>query len=209
MIGLFFALSGNMQNPLAFEIVGYIASILIAISVMNTNVLRLRIFNVSGAACFLVYGFLIKAWPVAGLNLFVVCVNAYHLYKIYRSREYFKILEVTADSTYLRHFLAHYLKDIRRHYHDFDYKPGVNQITLFVLRDTVPAGLFIGELLPNGDLHVKLDYVAPDYRDLKVAKFLLNEQREFFREHGVKRLVSKADTSKHAKYLKEITSKKR
>lgn len=204
LAGVFFAFSADMQNPLAFEIVGYMASILIAISVMNTNVLRLRIFNVSGALCFMIYGFLIKAWPVAGLNFFVVCVNTYHLYKIYRSPEYFRILEVSADSTYLRHFLAHHLADIRRLYHGFDYEPGINQITLFVLRDTVPAGLFIGELLPNGDLHVKLDYVAPDYRDLKVAKFLLTDQIEFFRERGVKRLVSSAGTSQQAKYLKQI-----
>jgi GNAT superfamily N-acetyltransferase len=193
-----------MQNPLVFEIVGYLASILIAISVMNTNVLRLRIFNVIGAACFVVYGFLIKAWPVAGLNLFVVSINSFHLYRIFSSREFFKILEVPADSAYLRHFLAHHLKDIRRYYHHFDYQPGVNQVTLFVLRDTVPAGLFIGEVMPNGDLNVTLDYVVPDYRDLKVAKFLLQEQVDFFRERGVKRLVSSAGTDKHAKYLKNI-----
>jgi GNAT superfamily N-acetyltransferase len=193
-----------MQNPLVFEIVGYVASVLIAISVMNTNVLRLRIFNVMGAACFVVYGFLIKAWPVVGLNLFVVCVNSFHLYKIFSSREFFKILEVAADSTYLRHFLAHHLKDIRRLYRHFDYKPGINQVTLFVLRDTVPAGIFIGEVLPNGDLNVRLDYVVPDYRDLKVAKFLLQDQVGFFRERGVKRLVSSAGTEQHAKYLKQI-----
>jgi GNAT superfamily N-acetyltransferase len=201
---LVFAFLAAMQNPPVFEIVGYIASVLIAISVMNTNVLRLRIFNVMGAACFLVYGFLIKAWPVVGLNFFVVCVNAVHLYKIFSSREFFKILEVPADSTYLRHFLAHHLKDIRRHYPGFDYQPGINQVTLFVLRDTVPAGLFIGEVLPNGDLNVTLDYVAPDYRDLKVARFLLQEQVDFFRERGVKRLVSSPGTDKHAKYLKNI-----
>jgi hypothetical protein len=77
-------------------------------------------------------------------------------------------------------------------------------VTLFVLRDTVPAGLFIGEVLPNGDFNVTLDYVVPDYRDLKVAKFLLQDQVEFFRELGVKRLISSAETDKHAKYLKQI-----
>lgn len=203
-LGLDLALRPRMQNPLAFEIVGYVASILIAISVMNTNVLRLRIFNISGAAFFTIYGVLIHAWPVAVLNFFVVCVNGYHLYRIYRSKEYFRMLEVPADSTYLRHFLAHHMKDIRRIYRNFEYKPGVGQITLFVLRDTVPAGLFIGELLPNGDLNVKLDYVVPDYRDLKVAKFLMTDQIDFFREYGVKRLVTTAGTSKHAKYLKQI-----
>jgi hypothetical protein len=70
--------SRRMQNPFVYELVGYIASVLIAVSVMNTNVLRLRIFNVAGAAFFTAYGFLIEAWPVAGLNLFIVVVNSIH-----------------------------------------------------------------------------------------------------------------------------------
>ena len=193
-----------MQNPLAYEIVGYVASVIIAFSVMNTNVLRLRIFNLFGAAFFIAYGLLIKAWPVAGLNVFIVGVNIFHLHKILRAREFFQVLEVSADSAYLRYFLAHHGKDIRRHYPNFKYVPGTSQITLFVLRNTIPAGLFIAELEPNGDLHVRLDYVVPDYRDLKVARFLLSEQVEFFRNYGVKRIISPAGSSKHAKYLKQM-----
>ncbi len=193
-----------MQNPLVYEIVGYVASILIAISVMNTNVLRLRIFNVTGAAFFTGYGFLIGAWPVAGLNLFVVGVNVYHLYHILRAREYFKLLEVSPDSAYLIHFLAHHLADIRKYSPHFKYEAGPAQLTLFVLRNTVPAGLFIAHLQPNGDLVVQLDYVTPDYRDLKVGEFLLKQKLDYFREQGAKRIVSSAGSSKHAKYLKEM-----
>lgn len=193
-----------MQNPLIYEIVGYIASVIIAFSVMNTNVLRLRIFNMFGAAFFVAYGLLIKAWPVVILNVYIVCVNTYHLYRIFRAREYFKMLVVRADSEYLQHFLAHHMRDIRKVYRNFSYDPAENQLTLFVLRDTVPAGVFIGEIEPNGDLRVKLDYVTPDYRDLKVAQFLLTEQIEYFREHGVKRIVSPAGSGRHAKYLKKI-----
>lgn len=193
-----------MQNPLAYEIVGYIASIVIAISVMNTNVLRLRVLNLTGAVFFTAYGLLIKAWPVAVLNFFVVGVNCYHLYKILRSNEYFKLLEVQPDSEYLRHFLAHHLADIRKDTPRFDYEPGPNQLTLFVLRNTVPAGVFIGKLQKNGDLIVELDYVTPDYRDLKVGEFLLHEQLAYFRDRGVKCIVSGAGSARHANYLKEM-----
>ena len=192
-----------MQNPFVYELVGYLASLLVAISVMNTHVLRLRLFNISGAAVFGVYGFLIKAYPIAGVNVFIVCVNAYHLYKIFSAREYFRTLEVQPDSRYLRHFLSHYLKDIRKHYPEFDYEPSPTQMTLFVLRDTVPAGLFIAEPRPEGDLLVKLDYVAPDYRDMKVAHYLL-DQTEYLRRHGVRRIISPASSAQHAKYLKRM-----
>jgi GNAT superfamily N-acetyltransferase len=193
-----------MQNPVAYEIVGYAASMLIAISVMNTNVLRLRIFNVAGAAFFCVYGFLIQAWPVVGLNLFVVGVQIYHLYHILRAREYFKLLEVQPDSAYLIHFLAHHLADIRKFSPHFKYEPEPHQLTLFVLRNTVPAGVFIAGIKDNGDLHVQLDYVTPDYRDLKVGEFLLKHRLDFFRECGVKRIISPAVSSRQAKYLKAM-----
>jgi GNAT superfamily N-acetyltransferase len=193
-----------MQNPIAFEIVGYIASIIIAISVTNTNVLRLRLFNLAGAACFVAYGFLIKAWPVTGLNLYIVGVNCFFLFKMFRNREFFKLLEVRPESDYLVHFIEHYSKDIRRDTPRFQYQPNANQITLFVLRNTVPAGVFIGEVKRNGDLEVKLDYVTPDYRDLKVGEFLLNQQIDYFRKRGVKRIVSPAGSARHAKYLKEM-----
>ncbi len=193
-----------MQNALIYELVGYAASIVIAISVMNTNVLRLRLFNIAGAVLFTAYGFLIEAWPIAGLNFFIVIVNAVHLYRIFRAREYFKLLEVHPESAYVKHFLAHHLKDIRKYTPSFEYEPSPTQIVLLVLRNTVPAGLFIAELRRNGDLQVKLDYVTPDYRDLKVGDFLLNEQIDFFRERGVKRIVSSAGSSRHAKYLKAM-----
>ena len=193
-----------MQNPFPYELVGYVASVIIAISVMNTNVLRLRLFNLAGAAFFVAYGLLIKAWPVVALNVYIVGVQSYHLFKIFRAREYFRMLVVKPESEYLQHFLTHHMKDIRKHYRNFEYKAETNLLTLFVLRDTVPAGVFIGEIQPNGDLQVKLDYVTPDYRDLKVAQFLLTEQVDYFREYGVKRIVSPAGSGKHAKYLKKM-----
>jgi GNAT superfamily N-acetyltransferase len=193
-----------MQNSFPYELVGYIASVLIAISVLNTNVLRLRIFNLAGAVSFVAYGILIQAWPVAVLNFFVVIVNAVHLYRLMRNREYFKLLEVRPDSDYLRHFLAHHLKDIRKYTPGFEYQASANQIVLFVLRNTVPAGLFIAEHQRNGDLLVKLDYVTPDYRDLKVGAYLLNDQIDFFRERGIKRIVSAAGSGRQAKYLKQM-----
>ena len=193
-----------MQNPLAYEIVGYVASIVIAISVTNTNVLRLRLFNLVGAAFFVIYGFLIKAWPVAGLNLYIVGVNCFFLYRIFRSREYFKLLELRPDSEYLKHFLEHHRDDIRKDTPRFEYQPSSNQIALFVLRNTVPAGVFIAKLQKNGDLLVELDYVTPDYRDLKVGQFLLQQEIDYFRKRGVKCIISGAGSARHANYLKEM-----
>lgn len=65
----------------ATEILGYVAMILVAGSFLLKDVVKLRLVNSCGAACFVVYGWLIGSLPVVGLNVFVVCVNAYYIIK--------------------------------------------------------------------------------------------------------------------------------
>lgn len=63
------------------EILGYVAMVLVAGSFLLKDVVKLRLVNSCGAVCFVVYGLLIGSVPVAGLNIFVVCVNAYYIMK--------------------------------------------------------------------------------------------------------------------------------
>src|SRR3954470_5978159 len=178
-----------MQNHFVLELVGYGASLLIAISLMMTSILRLRVINMVGAAAFSVYGFLICALPVALLNGFIVLVNAFHLARIFRAKQYFRLLPLKPDSQYLPYFLNFYGEEIRRILPDFEYRPSANQILLFVLRDCSPVGAFIAEQKPGGVLRVVLDFVIPRYRDLKIGRFLFVEQAAFFRERGIKEII--------------------
>jgi hypothetical protein len=68
------------------EIVGYFASVMVAISLMMKDIIWLRCLNFVGCSLFVAYGVAITAWPVAGMNAFVACINIYHLIKIYRNR---------------------------------------------------------------------------------------------------------------------------
>ncbi|WP_373099750.1 MULTISPECIES: lactate dehydrogenase [Pasteurellaceae] len=61
------------------EILGYLAMCLVAGSFLLKDVVKLRWVNSVGAACFVLYGLLIGSFPVVGLNIFVVCVNAYYI----------------------------------------------------------------------------------------------------------------------------------
>lgn len=63
------------------ELLGYVAMILVAVSFLLNDVIKLRLVNALGAICFVIYGLLIGSFPVAGLNIFVVCVNAYYIIK--------------------------------------------------------------------------------------------------------------------------------
>ncbi|QYJ78514.1 uroporphyrinogen decarboxylase [Shewanella acanthi] len=68
------------------EIIGYMASVMVAISLMMKNIVWLRWLNFVGCSLFVIYGVFISAWPVAGMNAFVACINIYHLTKIYRAK---------------------------------------------------------------------------------------------------------------------------
>ncbi|BDM63051.1 uroporphyrinogen decarboxylase [Shewanella sp. NFH-SH190041] len=68
------------------EVLGYMASVMIAASLMMKNIIWLRWLNFCGCVLFVVYGSFIQAWPVAGMNAFVAAVNIYHLVVIYRSK---------------------------------------------------------------------------------------------------------------------------
>jgi hypothetical protein len=66
------------------ELYGYFGSFIIAISLTMTDIKRLRWLNMIGAAIFASYGFIISAWPVLALNGFIVLINVYHIYVLYR-----------------------------------------------------------------------------------------------------------------------------
>jgi GNAT superfamily N-acetyltransferase len=193
-----------MDRQLLYEVIGYVASALVAVSLMMSSLLRLRLINLVGSAAFALYGLLIHAYPVAAMNGFIVLINLFYLYRMLRTREYFRLLSVEPDSQYLRQFLRYYEREIRRFLPDFAYTPAADDLTVFVLRDMVPAGLFIGQPEEGGRLCVTLDFVIPQYRDFKIGRYLFQEEREFFRSRGFHEIESEPGNREHAAYLRRM-----
>jgi len=193
-----------MEYRFVLELFGYLASALIAVSLMMTSILRLRLINLVGAVMFSAYGVLIHAYPVAILNGLIVLVNGWHLLQMLRAKQFFQVLPLRPESVYLPYFLEFHGAEIRRILPDFKYQPSADQLTLFVLRDCAPVGVFIAERKPDGVLRVLLDFVIPGYRDLKLGRFLFSEQAEFFRQQGVKEIVIAPRTKEFGAYLLKV-----
>lgn len=192
-----------MLDSPALQILGYAASVLIAVSLLMRSIVRLRVINLAGAITFSIYGFLIGATPVGVLNLLTASINVVQLIRLRRRREIFRILEISPDSPYLRYFLEFQAEDIQRFFPHFRYERDETAMVLLVLRDLVPAGLLLGTV-EGETLTVQLDYVVPQYRDLKVGRFVFSDEAEFFRNRGITAIVSRADTEVHAKYLSRM-----
>lgn len=76
-----------MDNTTIWEWVGYLASVVVAISLMMSNIKKLRWWNLIGAALFVAYGVAIGAYPVALVNFFIVLIDTYYLVKLYREAD--------------------------------------------------------------------------------------------------------------------------
>ena len=76
-----------MDNATIWEWVGYLASVVVAISLMMSSIKKLRWWNLIGAALFVAYGIAISAYPVALVNFFIVLIDAYYLIKLYREAD--------------------------------------------------------------------------------------------------------------------------
>jgi len=64
------------------EGIGYLASLLVAVSLMMGSMVRLRLLNLVGALAFALYGWLIGSYPVLVVNLFIAGVNVFYLRRL-------------------------------------------------------------------------------------------------------------------------------
>lgn len=183
---------------------GYAASVIVAVSLMMSSIVKLRWYNLVGAASFSLYGFLIHAYPVGVLNAFIAGVDIYYLVRMYSARERFQIISVPPGSDYIRCFFDEYRSEIAAIFPHFDFRLDPERVNFYVLRNLVPACVFIGTPRPEGVLEVDLDFVVPAYRDFKPGVFLFVESSSVFRDLGFRRLLARSHDRAHDAYLKKM-----
>jgi hypothetical protein len=193
-----------MDTATIYAMIGYVGSILVAIGLLMTSILRLRLFSLSGAIVFIIYSVLIEAYPVVILNIVIIMINLYQLNKLRKLEDAFDLLDVDVESSYLKRFIVFHHDEIEKFYPKFLDNPlntAEAQIVIFVLRNMLPVGLFIAKESEGGRAVVKLDYVIPGYRDFKVGQYLYRQKADFFKSQGITRLISYPGNDAHEKYL--------
>lgn len=184
---------------------GYLASVLLAFSLLVTTDLRFRWLNTGGCVSFIVYGILIGAFPIILTNTILFFINGIALIKIYRRKEYFDLLEFTADASIIAKFLRFYAADIKTYFPSFRWEQNINELQFVVLRDMVLANVFIASVLPDGTGMVHFNYTVPKYRDFKVGRFIFEKERDYLLSKGIRRLVYEEVFNKsHLVFLKKM-----
>jgi hypothetical protein len=189
-------------------IIGYLASVLLGISLMMNDDLKFRWVNAFGCLFFIIYGFMISAFPIVLTNAFLLLINVYYLVKIYRTTEDLELMEFKGDEKLIHKFLGFYKKDIHHFFPGYVYEPNEKNIRFVVLRDLVIANIFIAELKEDGTAVIQLNYTVPKYRDYKIGEFIFNKENKFLSEKGVKRIVYESVANKkYQKLLKKLNFK--
>lgn len=183
------------------EWVGYVGSVIVAVSLTMSSIKKLRWYNLVGASVFSFYGFAIGALPVGLLNLFITAADIYYIYKMYSVQESFKSIRVEATDPYLNYFVDFYRLQIKEFFPLFDKTIFEKDVfALLLLRNATVAGVFIG--VKDGDtLIVHLDFVTVEYRDLKPGDFLYKKNVELMKSQGIQEIVCSTDNKFHQKYL--------
>ena len=192
------------MEPQILQWIGYIASGIIAFSMTMNSIVKFRWVNLVGASTFATYGFLLGAFPVMVLNGIIVLVDIYYLLKIYTKPNLFDILEIREDNKYLLKFLDFHKDEIQKFFPGFEYKPELNTVSFFVLRNMAVAGIFLAHRKEENVLEVGLDYVVPEYRDYKNGKYVFNRLKNYCVKEGFKQIETKSTASKHIRYLKRL-----
>lgn len=185
------------------EILGFIASLVVAVSLMMRNVFWLRVINGIGALVFAVYGILIHSAPVAVMNGFVFLIDIYFLVQTLRP-DYYEVLQVEPEAYYPRKFMSFYQKEIKRFIPSFDGGLSPDAAVFFILRNMVPAGLLVVREREDNRLWIEVDFAIPAYRDFKLGRFVYNHQAEIFATERYDQVFCEATQRSHQRYLKRM-----
>ena len=185
------------------ELVGYLGSVLVVVSLLMTRILRLRVIGMIGSATFLVYGILIGSVPIVITNTVIVIINSTFLWRANRVTEWFSLLEVRPDSGYLEEFLRFHHDAIVVTQPDWNGEVGDQDLTMLVLRDMQPAAAVVGTIA-GGVMELRLDFAIPQFRDHRMGKFLYDANSRFFIEKGIVTVTAPARIKGYIGYLEKV-----
>ncbi|MCF8262580.1 MAG: YgjV family protein [Melioribacteraceae bacterium] len=194
-----------MTTAEIYEIIGYAGSLLVAVSLTMKSILKLRIYNLIGALLFTVYGILIGAYPVLAVNGFITIVNIYYLIDLFNTHEKFDLIEIISKNDgLLQKFVETYNEDIRKFFPKFNSGLLSELKCIMIFRNLIPTGFLLYKLTEPNTAFIEVDYVTPDYRDLKNGKFLFINESDFFKTNGIKKVITQSYHSSHKKYLLNV-----
>ena len=193
----------NADIKMIIEIVGYLGSALVIVSMLMTSVVKLRVINTIGSVIFCTYALCIHSYPTAAMQVALIIINIANLKKLLNTKKEYSIVKQIGAQAFSDFFIEENKDDIKKIFPDFaQVQP--DDLVYLICNHSDCAGILVASKEPDNSLQVSLDYTTPAYRDTSVGKFLYNT----LKEEGIKKLKANAPVEVHAKYLLKMGFKK-
>ena len=188
-----------MSINLILELIGYLGSALVIVSMLMTSVVKLRIINTIGSVIFCGYALAIHSYPTAAMQVCLIIINIVNLYKLNNTKKQYSAVNVSSTDGFLYYFLCANEKDIKKYFPDFS--AAEKDDTIFMITcGQIPAGVFIAKDNGDGSFNVRLDYTTPAYRDCSAGKFIYNHLKLI----GIRKVLAETKIPTHQKYLQKL-----
>lgn len=174
------------------DVLGWGGSALLIYSLLQTSVLRLRVLNLVACIVLTVFNALLAVWPMVGMNLALVAINAWFIATLVRQRDdeaVYEVLGVSPSDEFLRHVLRVHEDEIRRFNPDFVHDPAADDHEAFLVQKGDETVGVVLVRLEGQTARVILDYVTPRYRDFSPGQFVWRRSN-ILAGLGIKRVVT-------------------
>jgi hypothetical protein len=175
------------------QALGWAGSALLVFSLLQARVLRFRILNLIACAILVVFNTILGIWPMVAMNVVLTAINLWFIRRLLAERSdesAYEVLEVTADDTYLRHFLKVHAADIARFFPGFAGPlGGADRTAYLVQHGDETVGVVVVRDGGGGVAQVELDYVTPRFRDFSPGEFVYRRSG-LFTARGFRRILT-------------------
>jgi len=185
------------------EGIGYAASLVILVSLLMTNVFRLRVINGIGSLLFGAYGWLIGSWPVCVINLVIAGIDGWYLVQSLRVSAFYDLAPAESlGAAFLKRFFLFHERELRAHAPGLTLEDLQGACTCLIFRNMLPVGVF-SYRRRGEDADIMIDFMIPEYRDFKAGLYLYRTKRMHFKEEGIKRFHAVARHASHPAYFRK------
>ncbi len=164
---------------------GYLASVVVLVSLAMRSIAKLRWINLAGS-----------------LTTGIAGINAYFLFKIYSTGEELVLIEANLASPYFRHFWNTNRGEIVRLFGEVPLSS--DKRAFYFLRNNITAGILVGHEMDDTDFCIDIDFVTREYRDFKLGRYFIASGRLATVMPRMHRLRARPSSAIHRRYLQKL-----
>lgn len=190
-----------------WEIIGWVGSILVVVSLMIPSVRKFRILNLTGSLIATVYNAYFGIWPYMVMNGAIVLINVYWLWRLYRcdseGERVYEVVGTSGEAPVVQRFVERNHQDILRAYPQFSAESLGSASVFLVLYQEEIVGVIALQATVEGRCRIVLDFVTERFRDLTPGKHVYSD-RELFAGIAATEVEISPDTTSDVGYFKRL-----